>query len=77
MSARRRVRLFECGQPQAVHIPREFGVPGDEVPQSKEGERLLIEPASPRSLLAVVDGLEPLGEAFPPIEELPLDSVGL
>lgn len=43
----------------------------------EEGERLIIEPAPPRSLLAVLASLEPLDEAFPPIPELPTDSVDL
>jgi antitoxin VapB len=77
MSAKRRVSLFKNGRNQAVRIPREFELPGDEAILSKDGDRLIIEPASPRSLLAVLDGLEPLDEEFLPIEELPLDSVDL
>lgn len=77
MSARRRVRPSRSGRPQATHIPSAFEVQGDRAILSTEGERLIMEPASPRSLLAVLDGLERLGEAFAPIEELPLDSVGL
>jgi antitoxin VapB len=42
-----------------------------------EGERLIIEPAAPRSLLAVLAALEPLDEAFPPLPELSTDSVDL
>jgi hypothetical protein len=42
----------------------------------EQGERLIIEPAPPRSLLAVLEALEPL-EEFPPIPELPMDSVDL
>jgi hypothetical protein len=41
------------------------------------GRRLVIEAASPRSLLAVLATLRPLEEDFPPIEELPLDAVDL
>ena len=33
----------------------------------KEGERLIIEPAPPKSLLAVLATLAPLDEEFPPI----------
>ncbi len=39
----------------------------------KEGERLIIEPAPPKSLLAVLATLAPLDEDFPPIPELALD----
>ena len=41
----------------------------------KKGERLIIEPAPPRSLLAMLASLEPLDEEFRPIPELPTDSV--
>ncbi len=36
----------------------------------KEGDSLVIEPASPRSLLAVLRSLEPIDDSLPPIEEL-------
>ena len=39
----------------------------------KEGGRLVIEPARPLSLLAVLATLTPLDEEFPPIGELELD----
>lgn len=77
MSAKRRVSLFKNGRNQAIRIPREFELPGDEAILSKDGDRLIIEPASPRSLLAVLEGLEPLDEEFPPINELPVDAVDL
>jgi antitoxin VapB len=37
----------------------------------KEGDRLIIEPAPPKSLLAVLVFLTPLQEDFPPIGHLP------
>lgn len=77
MSAERRVKLFRNGRNQAVRIPREFELAGEEAILRKEGERLILEPAPPRSLLAVLATLEPLDEAFPPIPELPTDSVDL
>ncbi len=43
----------------------------------KEGERLIIEPAPPKSLLAVLASLAPLDEEFPPIPELALDPIDL
>ncbi len=43
----------------------------------KEGDRLIIEPAPPKSLLAVLATLAPLDEDFPPIPELALDPVEL
>ncbi len=43
----------------------------------KEGERLIIEPAPPKSLLAVLASLAPLDEDFPPIPVLALDPIDL
>lgn len=77
MSAQRRVKLFKNGRNQAVRIPREFELPGEEAILRKEGERLILEPAPPRSLLAVLAALQPLDEEFPPIAELPTDAVDL
>ena len=77
MSAQRRVKLFRNGRNQAVRIPREFELPGDEAILRKEGERLIIEAPPPPSLLALLATLEPIDEAFPPIPELPTDSVDL
>lgn len=77
MSPQRRVKLFRNGRNQAVRIPREFELSGEEVILRKEGDRLIIEPAPPRSLLALLATLEPIDEAFPPIPELPTDSVDL
>ncbi len=77
MSAQRRVKLFRNGRNQAVRIPREFELAGEEAILRKEGDRLIIEPAPPRSLLALLATLQPIDEAFPPIPELPTDSVDL
>jgi antitoxin VapB len=73
----RHVKLFKNGRNQAVRIPREFELPGDEAVIRKEGDRLIIEPTQPKSLIAVLATLSSLDEAFPPIPELPVDSVEL
>jgi antitoxin VapB len=73
----RRVRLFKNGRNQAVRIPRELELPGEEAIIRKEGERLIIEPAPPASLIAVLDALEPLEEEFPAVPDLPIDDVDL
>jgi antitoxin VapB len=75
--AERRVRLFRNGRNQAVRIPREFELPGKDAIMRKEGERLIIEPAKPKSLLALLAMLESLDEEFPPVSELDLDPVEL
>ena len=74
---RRRVKLFKNGRNQAVRIPREFELPGEDAVMRKEGDRLIIEPAPPRSLLALLATFEPLDEDLPPIPELKLDPVDL
>lgn len=73
MSAERRVKLFRNGRNQAVRIPREFEMSGEEAILRKEGDRLIIEPTPPRSLLALLATLEPIDDEFPPIPELPRD----
>ena len=73
----RHVKLFKNGRNQAVRIPREFELPGEDAIIRKEGQRLIIEPAPPRSLLAVLSQLQSLDEDFPPIEDLPASPVDL
>ena len=77
MIAERCVKLFKNGRNQAVRIPREFELPGHEAIMRKEGERLIIEPVLPKSLLAVLATLRPLDEEFPPIPELSKDPIEL
>jgi antitoxin VapB len=77
VSAERHVKLFKNGRNQAVRIPREFEFPGEDAIMRKEGERLVIEPAPPKSLLAVLSTLAPLEEEFPPIPDLPPEQIDL
>jgi antitoxin VapB len=60
-----------------VRIPREFELPGEDAIIRKEGERLIIEPTSPKSLLSLLATLTPLEEDFPPIPDLAADPVEL
>jgi len=71
----RHVKLFKNGRNQAVRIPREFELPGENAIMRKDGDRLIIEPAPPKSLLAVLARLQPLDEEFPPIPDPPPDPV--
>jgi antitoxin VapB len=73
----RRVKLLKIGRDQAVQIPREFELPGEDAMIRKEGERLIIEAAPPRSLLDVLSRLQPLDEDFPTIEDLAASPVDL
>ncbi len=71
----RQVKLFRNGQNQAVRIPREFELPGNDAIMRKEGDRLVIEPTPPRSLLALLATLGSLDEDFPPIPDPTADPV--
>jgi len=76
----RRARLFRNGRNQAVRIPREFELPGDEVILHKEGDRLIVEPVrKPNSLAELLASWEPVEEEFPDVDEglLPLDDIKL
>ena len=75
--AKRHVKLFKNGRNQAVRIPHEFELPGEDAVMRKDGDRLIIAPTQPKSLLAALATLAPLDEDFPPIPELPVDPVEL
>jgi len=77
MHTERHIRLFKNGRNQALRIPRDFELPGDEAIISKEGNRLIVESVAHPSLLAVLSRLEPLSEDFPEIEDLPSRDVAL
>lgn len=77
----RRVALFRNGRNQAVRIPREFELPGDEVILHRDGTtgRLILEPARPKDLGDLLASWAPLGpeDDLPEIRELPADPVDL
>jgi antitoxin VapB len=76
LTAVRHVKLFRNGRNQAVRIPREFELPGEDAIMRKDDEgRLVIEPAPRKSLLELLRTLEPIEEEFPPIDELPYEDV--
>jgi len=77
LTPERHVKLFKNGRNQAVRIPREFELRVEDAIMRKEGDRLIIEPAPPKSLLAVLATLTPLDEDFPAIRDLPPDRVDL
>ena len=68
---KRRAKLFRNGRNQAVRIPRDFELPGDEVIIRKDGSRLIIEPVANGSLLGLLATLRPIDEEFPPIPDPP------
>lgn len=69
MNAFRHIKLFKNGRNQAVRIPREFELPGEDAIIRKEGDKLIIEPAPPQGLLALLSILTPIEETFPEIDD--------
>ncbi|MEI5666501.1 AbrB/MazE/SpoVT family DNA-binding domain-containing protein [Bosea sp. CCNWLW174] len=69
MNEIRHVRLFRNGRNQAVRIPVEFELPGDEALMRRDGDRLVIEPLAKRGLSALLESLEPLDGVFPEISD--------
>ncbi|QTD43776.1 antitoxin [Ottowia testudinis] len=88
-AAPRRVKFFRNGANQAVRIPREFELPGDEATVRREGDALIIEPVEPvypkgsvaalQQALRKLQALGPIDEEFPDVDEglLPLDDIEL
>jgi antitoxin VapB len=70
MPEHRHVRLFRNGRNQAVRIPVEFELPGDEAIMHRDGDRLVIEPVRKRGLIALLMTMAPLDEDFPEIDDL-------
>jgi len=79
MQTDRLVRLFRNGRNQAIRIPREFELEGNEAIIHKEGDRLIIEPVKKPGLLEILSQMKPLNETFPDVDAgvLPLDAVDL
>jgi len=75
MNAYRHVKLFKNGRNQAVRIPREFELPGEDAIMRREGDKLIIEAAAPASLLSILAALEPIGETFGDIGDKPPEPV--
>ena len=82
----RPVRLFRNGANQAVRISKEFELPGKDALIHREGNKLIIEPVTPKlvkgsvaALLVVLATMEPIDEDFPDVDEglLPLDDIDL
>jgi antitoxin VapB len=69
MAQQRHVKLFRNGRNQAVRIPVEFELPGDEAIMHRDGDRLVIEPVRKRGLVALLKSMKPLDERFPTIDD--------
>lgn len=73
----RHVKLFKNGRSQAVRIPREFELPGEDAIMRKEGSRIIIEPAPTRSLVGLLSELSRIDDDFGPIDDPAPEPVGL
>jgi len=69
MSNQKRVRLSRDGENQVVCIPAEFELPGIEAIIRRDSGRLVIEPVRKRGLIALLNSMTPLDEAFPIIDD--------
>ncbi len=65
MTEQRHVKLFRNGRNQAIRIPVEFELPGDEAIMHRDGDRLVIEPVHKRGLVTLLEAMKPLEEDFP------------
>lgn len=63
------VRLFRNGRNQAVRIPRELELAGEEAILRKEGDCLILEPVRKGRLLTLLNTLESIDDAFPDVDE--------
>ncbi len=78
-TSERHVRLFRNGRNQALRIPREYELEGDEAIIRKEGDRLIVEPLRKGRLMVLLSAMQPLDDTFPDVDnDLPeLDGVTL
>jgi antitoxin VapB len=68
----RSVRIFRNGRSQAIRIPREFALPGDEATISRDRKgRLIVEAVKRPTVTELLDSWAPLSdeEAMPFIED--------
>jgi antitoxin VapB len=73
----RQVRLFKNGRNQAVRIPRDMEFPGDEAIIYRDGQRLIIEPVTQRSLTRLISTWEPLDVEWPDVADQAAEPVDL
>lgn len=76
MEETRNVKLFRNGRNQAVRIPREFELPGEDAVMRKVGNQLIIEtPKKKMTLSELLDTFDTIDEPFPEIEDIPAEAL--
>jgi len=65
----RHVRLFRNGRNQAVRIPREFELPGTEAVLTRDGDRLILEPAGKPALLDLLASWDAIETSWPGVDD--------
>lgn len=73
MQPERHVRLFRNGQNQALRIPKELELEGNEAIIHKDGNRLIIEPVKKPSLLGLLASWEPFEDDLPEIPDTQIE----
>ena len=74
MHTERHIRLSRNGRNQAVRIPRDIELDGNEAIIQKDGKRLILDPVSVKNrLVELLKTLEPIQEEFPEMEDLPAE----
>ena len=76
----RSVRLFRNGRSQAIRIPREFALPGNEATISRDRKgRLIVEAVKKLTMTELLDSWGPLSDedAMPPIDKLTVEPFDL
>lgn len=79
VSEARKVSLFRNGRNQAVRIPVDLELPGEEATIRREGDLLILEPVRKMTLFEFLDQLEPVPD-FPDVDDrdlLPLRDIDL
>ena len=74
MQTERHVRLFRNGRNQALRIPREFELEGEEAIIRKEGEKLIVELVKKNKLSELLATWDTLDEEFPEINDPPVEA---
>jgi antitoxin VapB len=77
MSALEKVSLFRNGANQAVRIPKEFELSGTSATMRRDGNALIIEPLTQKTLLQVLNELERLATDFHEVADPLPESVDL